>query len=75
MSLDHLEVLKEYLGTHLNNIDDPFRNGSYLVNTKWMERNVLDYYASLWNAKWPHDPNDRREYRTRYRLTLNVCGK
>ena len=62
MSLDHLEVLKDYLGMHLNNVGDPFRNGSYLVNTKWMERNVLDYYASLWNAKWPHDPNDKESY-------------
>ena len=27
-----------------------------------MEQNVLDYYASLWNAKWPHDPNDPESY-------------
>ena len=27
-----------------------------------MERNVLDYYASLWNAKWPHDESDPESY-------------
>ena len=27
-----------------------------------MERGVLNYYASLWNAKWPHDPTDRDSY-------------
>ena len=32
------------------------------LNSKWTERNVLDYYASLWNAKWPHDPNDPDTY-------------
>ena len=32
------------------------------MNTKWMERNVLDYYASFWNAKWPHDPEDPETY-------------
>ena len=32
------------------------------VKAKWIERNVLDYYASLWNAKWPHDPNDPETY-------------
>ncbi|KAJ7516298.1 hypothetical protein O6H91_22G051900 [Diphasiastrum complanatum] len=27
-----------------------------------MERAVLDYYASLWNAKWPHDKRDGETY-------------
>lgn len=27
-----------------------------------MERAVLDYYASLWNARCPHDPNDPESY-------------
>ena len=29
---------------------------------KLVEQNVLDYFASLWNAKWPHDPNDSESY-------------
>ena len=29
---------------------------------KWIEQNVLDYFASLWNAKWPHDPADPDSY-------------
>ena len=28
----------------------------------WIERNVLYYYASLWNAKWPHNPSDPETY-------------
>ena len=38
----------KYLTTMLNNVGDPFTPGSFTLNTKWMERNVLDYYASLW---------------------------
>ena len=52
----------KYLTTMLNNIGDPFTPGYFTLNSKWMERNVLDYYASLWNAKWPHDPNDPDTY-------------
>ena len=47
----------------MNNAGDPFVVGSALyTQPKWVERNVLDYYASLWNAKWPHDPNDPDTY-------------
>ena len=52
----------KYLTTQLNNVGDPFTPGSFTLNSKWMERNVLDYYASLWNAKWPHDSNDPDTY-------------
>ncbi|KAH7351577.1 hypothetical protein KP509_19G003700 [Ceratopteris richardii] len=27
-----------------------------------MERAVLDYYAELWNAKWPHNEKDKESY-------------
>ena len=30
--------------------------------THWMERNVLDYFASLWHTKWPHNPKDPESY-------------
>ena len=34
-----------------------------LFSGKWIERiNVLDYFASLWNAKWPYDPSDPETY-------------
>ena len=56
------DVVSAYLGTLANNIGDPYVPGSMTINTKWMERNVLDYYASLWNAKWPHDPKDKDSY-------------
>lgn len=47
----------------LNNSGDPFLPGNVLsFQAKWMERSVLDYYASLWNAKWPHDPADDESY-------------
>ena len=55
-------VVSRYLGILMNNIGDPYVPGNYTVNTKWMERNVLDYYASLWNAKWPHDEDDPDTY-------------
>ena len=58
---DYSTVAK-YLSTMSNNVGDPFYPGAYIMNTKWMERAVLDYYASLWNAKWPHDPDDPESY-------------
>jgi histidine decarboxylase len=45
--------LAPFLDVSLNNVGDPFVNGNYTLNTKPLERSVLDYFASLWNAKWP----------------------
>ncbi len=59
---NNYQVLSSFLSSMLNNLGDPFVPGSFTVNSKWMERNVLDYYASLWNAKWPHDPEDPDTY-------------
>ena len=42
---------------------DPFDvHTRYHMVPKWVERNVLDYFASLWNAKWPHSPTDPESY-------------
>ena len=52
-----------YTSLVLNNAGDPFVVGaSFSHQLKWMERNVLDYYASLWNAKWPHQASDSESY-------------
>ena len=58
----HADCVKRYLSIHVNNGGDPFLPSPATYNTKWMERNVLDYYASLWHAKWPHDSNDPDTY-------------
>ena len=57
-------VLSELCNVHLDNEGDPFRQqkSATVGNTKWLERNVLDYNASLWHAKWPHDPSDPDSY-------------
>lgn len=60
--LDYEHDLKQYLNCHVNNVGDPFINGNLTVNSKWMERAVLDYYASLWNARWPHNSTDGESY-------------
>ena len=59
---DDYSVVSKYLSTHTNNIGDPYVPGNLTLNVKWMERNVLDYFASLWNAKWPHNPEDDDSY-------------
>ncbi|HJV77141.1 MAG TPA: pyridoxal-dependent decarboxylase [Paludibacter sp.] len=41
----------EFLNYHVNNIGDPFTNGNFTINSKVMEKEVLDYYARLWHAK------------------------
>ncbi len=55
--LDFQEDLSQYLNYHINNIGDPFVSGNFTVNAKFAERAVLDYFASLWNAQWPHEYN------------------
>ena len=56
--------MKSPLTSVMGNIaGDPFTVGKpYLFSPKWVEQNVLDYFASLWNAKWPHDPADPDSY-------------
>ncbi len=61
-NLAYEDDLRAFLNFHTNNVGDPFQTGGFTLNTKWMERAVLDYYARLWNAKWPHNPNDPESY-------------
>ncbi len=56
------EDLRPFLNFHINNVGDPFQSGNFTLNSKWMERAVLDYYARLWHARWPHDPDDPESY-------------
>ena len=46
----------------LNGAGDPQAPVIFQHQAKWMERNVLDYYASLWNAKWPGSEKDEESY-------------
>lgn len=41
---------------------DPFVAGPCGFSLKWMERSILDLLASIWHAKWPHDPSDPETY-------------
>ncbi|GHH24625.1 pyridoxal-dependent decarboxylase [Streptomyces rubradiris] len=61
-ALDYEKRLGHYLNRHLNNVGDPYQSSSYTLNSKVLERAVLDYFASLWHAKWPHDPEDPESY-------------
>ena len=65
----HVECVKDFLDSHFNNAGNPFGANGNSLATLWMERNVLDYYASLWHAKWPHDPKDPHTY-WGYTLTM-----
>ncbi len=60
--LDYAADLQQYLDCHVNNVGDPFISGNLTTNSKWMERAVLDYYATLWHARYPHDPHDGESY-------------
>ena len=56
------DSIKGYLSKLLLGGGDPFVDGPCALNLKWMERNVLDLLASLWHAKWPHNPADPDTY-------------
>jgi histidine decarboxylase len=59
--LDYSE-LAAFLDIHVNNIGDPFASGNFTVNSKVLERAVLDYYARLWQARWPSRSCDPESY-------------
>ncbi len=42
------------LDIHTNNVGDPYSDGYMTLNTKLIERSVMDYFAAIWNAEWPH---------------------
>lgn len=54
-TISYQEHLAPFLDVSLNNVGDPFVNGNYTINSKFAERMVLDYYASLWNNQWPSE--------------------
>ncbi|MBP6115510.1 MAG: hypothetical protein KBC57_05745 [Neisseriaceae bacterium] len=53
-ALDYAGELDQYLDVQMNNIGDPFQTGNFKLNTKWIERSVLDYFAELWHVPTPH---------------------
>ncbi len=53
------------LNMHVNNIGDPFTGGLFTLNSKFCERAVLDYFASMWNIEWPHI-EDKKHPSNRY---------
>ncbi|MCU8157615.1 pyridoxal-dependent decarboxylase [Vibrio vulnificus] len=52
-NIEYQKRIAPFLDISMNNVGDPFVDGNYTINTKFVERMVLDYFASLWNAKWP----------------------
>ena len=62
-----------FLNLHSNNIGDPYNESSCKTNNLWVERNVLDYYASLWNIRWPHDDKENDSY-WGYCLSMGSTG-
>ena len=55
------EELSWLLNIHTNNVGDPFTTGIFSLNTKFIERAVLDYFASLWRADWPFDKKNKEK--------------
>lgn len=61
-NLQYSKDFSTYLDTSLNNVGDPFSTGNLTINSKFMERAVLDYFALLWNARCPHNSTDTESY-------------
>jgi histidine decarboxylase len=60
--LNYSKKLSFMLDVHTNNIGDPFINGNCTVNTKIMERAVLDYFANLWHVQSPSVKTNEESY-------------
>ena len=64
-----------YLNGLFNNIGDPFTSGNFTMNTKFMERMVLDYFARLWHANAPHvdiDPENPQTNETYWGYVVSM---
>eukprot|EP00026_Physarum_polycephalum_P007279 Phypoly_transcript_07337.p1 GENE.Phypoly_transcript_07337~~Phypoly_transcript_07337.p1 ORF type:complete len:515 (+),score=55.59 Phypoly_transcript_07337:35-1579(+) len=54
--------LNMFTQLNINNAGDPFVASRNASNTKIVEVQVLDYFARLWNIKYPHNPLDGESY-------------
>lgn len=61
-ALNYSSEFSRYLDVQLNNVGDPFVSGNLKVNSKFVERAVLDYFAKLWNAPDRHSVNPDEAY-------------
>lgn len=55
--LRYEDELAKYLDCQINNLGDPYKDGNFTLNSKIIERAVLDYYAQLWNIT-SYNPDD-----------------
>ncbi|WP_010181748.1 histidine decarboxylase [Aquimarina agarilytica] len=62
--------LYSFLKFSINNIGDPFEDCNYRVQTTNLEKEVIGFFASLFNA----DPNDYWGYITNGGSENNLCG-
>ncbi|WP_010521317.1 histidine decarboxylase [Aquimarina agarivorans] len=62
--------LYPFLEFSINNIGDPFEDCNYKVQTTNLEREVISFFAELFNA----DPNDYWGYITNGGSENNLCG-
>ncbi len=60
---------------HTNNVGDPFSSGWFTLNTKFMERACLDYFAALWNIEWPHVELSQEEVDKKTATELEEIGR
>ncbi len=59
--VNYKDSLQDYLNIQINNIGDPFTQGNFTTNTKFMEREVLDYFAKLWHIPEGHRYHDEHD--------------
>jgi len=62
LNMDYSTDLSRFLDVHINNVGDPFTQGNLTLNSKKIERAVLEYFAKLWKAKTPYDAQDGESY-------------
>lgn len=55
--LHYQNVIAEYLDCQINNLGDPYLDGSFRINSKEIEKKVPNCYARLWHGE-PHDPKN-----------------
>jgi len=59
---DYEKNYSQYLNIGMNNVGDPFVGGNLTLNTKFIETEVLNYFAKLWNNKERSHPLSKDDF-------------
>lgn len=71
--LHYNDVLAKYLNVQINNLGDPYVDGSFRINSKEIEVAVLNYYAVLWKGEPYRISEEEPKNTPEYEKNIETC--